>query len=130
MTAENGAEEEIECWQNPYTEEYYVFLPSYGEEQGYRLCLNKGDCLELDGEELSQDIRLTGEELRPGEEYSFCLRDSENRVTASGSLSVQKSAETFDNKGVRVYNIVDILKVGQCRIPPFSGMSAGIIETE
>lgn len=92
VTAENGAEEEIECWQNPYTEEYYVFLPSYGEEQGYRLCLNKGDCLELDGEELSQDIRLTGEELRPGEEYSFCLRDSENRVTASGSLSVQKSA--------------------------------------
>lgn len=91
VTAENGREEEIECWQNPYTEDYYVFLPSYGEEQGYRLCLNPGDGLELDGKELSGNTELSEEELDFGEKRSFSLRNADGTVTASGVLTFQKS---------------------------------------
>ena len=93
VTTENGEEEEIECWKNPNTGGYYVFLPSYGAENGYRLCLNPEETLELSGKELTGNTALTEDLLKLGEGQPFELEDEEGGTAAEGTLTFLRSSQ-------------------------------------
>ncbi len=77
--------EEIECWQNPYEGNYYLFLPSYMDEAKISFCVNSQDELSIGWEEVENGQEWGGIEF--GEIYSMVLY-REGELAASGDLTV------------------------------------------
>ena len=73
-----GTGEEIECWKSPYEAPYYLFLPSYGNQDECYICLNSGDTLRID----------FSSNLQEGAVVKFSVDSYEGKELASKEYSV------------------------------------------
>ncbi|MCI9621911.1 MAG: hypothetical protein HFI23_01055 [Lachnospiraceae bacterium] len=90
IDADAREEREIECWQNPYEEGYYLFLPAYVFQRDCFFCLNQGDKLVIEGKEIKDGDSLGG--LSRNQEYEFALYHGDS-LQNQGKVVVMQSAE-------------------------------------
>lgn len=83
-----GTGEEIECWKSPYEAPYYLFLPSYGNQDECYICLNSGDTLRIGEDEFENGNTL--DSLLLNQEYEFELLQKEG-TRVEGSLMIMQS---------------------------------------
>lgn len=82
-------EEEIECWKSPYEDNFYLFLPAYGQEENGYFCLNQGERLLINGKDAGGEVWNFTESRQ---DYSFELyRNGE--APLSGKLTVLCSSK-------------------------------------
>lgn len=83
-----GEKEEIECWNSPYEELYYLFLPSYSCQDECTICLGEDDILCIGEEEFKNGDTL--DQLLVNQEYEFELSPKAGAQTA-GRLIIMQS---------------------------------------
>lgn len=85
-----GNKEEVECWKNPYSGKYFLFLPSYCSDERYTFCINSGELLKLGEKELIDGNVYCSIKLE--EVYEFELKRKDDSLL-KGEITFMASKE-------------------------------------